>query len=156
MALLETDTPQTMFTLPKGKNHTVIENVFARPDSLFTAWNTKADGSGTTYAPGANIANIQADMTLYAQWKRNTNAIHEVEAGNSITIYPNPTKGKFSIDNGQLRIDNWEILDVCGRIIVNCQLSIVNSIDISHLPSGIYYLRVQTDKGVITRNVVKN
>jgi uncharacterized repeat protein (TIGR02543 family) len=37
----------------------------------FNGWNTKADGSGTAYAPGERIAD--ADMgaiTLYAQWSR--------------------------------------------------------------------------------------
>ncbi|MCZ0863366.1 InlB B-repeat-containing protein [Methanocorpusculum vombati] len=35
---------------------------------VFDGWNTKADGKGTAYAPGANF-NINEDTTLYAQWK---------------------------------------------------------------------------------------
>ena len=31
-------------------------------------WNTSADGSGTSYAPGAIITMPEADMTLYAIW----------------------------------------------------------------------------------------
>lgn len=37
----------------------------------FTGWNTKADGSGTGYAAGADYT-TEADMTLYAQWTANT------------------------------------------------------------------------------------
>ncbi|MBQ7547744.1 MAG: RICIN domain-containing protein [Clostridia bacterium] len=33
----------------------------------FTGWNTKANGSGTSYAPGANYT-ANASVTLYAQW----------------------------------------------------------------------------------------
>lgn len=33
----------------------------------FTGWNTKADGSGTSYSNGQTIT-ITGDMTLYAQW----------------------------------------------------------------------------------------
>ena len=33
----------------------------------FTGWNTKADGSGVSYAPGEAIE-LDADTTLYAQW----------------------------------------------------------------------------------------
>ncbi len=33
----------------------------------FTEWNTKADGTGTPYADGANIT-LSDDITLYAQW----------------------------------------------------------------------------------------
>ena len=35
---------------------------------LFLGWNTKADGSGTGYAPGASYAGNE-DVPLYAQWK---------------------------------------------------------------------------------------
>lgn len=36
----------------------------------FTGWNTKADGTGTTYQPGATF-NITETTTLYAQWAYN-------------------------------------------------------------------------------------
>jgi len=38
------------------------------PNSAFTGWNTKADGTGTSVAAGANML-INSDTTLYAQWK---------------------------------------------------------------------------------------
>jgi len=34
---------------------------------IFNGWNTEADGSGTSYAAGANTV-VAADLTLYAQW----------------------------------------------------------------------------------------
>ncbi len=34
----------------------------------FTGWNTKADGTGTTYQPGETL-NISVTTTLYAQWE---------------------------------------------------------------------------------------
>jgi len=34
----------------------------------FDGWNTVADGSGTTYAAGAEIDQISANLTLYVQW----------------------------------------------------------------------------------------
>ena len=37
----------------------------------FTGWNTKSDGSGTSYVKGATYTE-NADVTLYAQWKANT------------------------------------------------------------------------------------
>ncbi len=38
----------------------------------FSGWNTKADGSGTSMAPGTKFAMGPGDMTLYAQWSRNS------------------------------------------------------------------------------------
>jgi hypothetical protein len=64
-----TDIPQTSFQVPVGKNHTAIANPYTNTGKTFSGWNTKADGTGTAYAAGATISNVQADITLYAQWK---------------------------------------------------------------------------------------
>ena len=51
----------TALKLPENPNHT------------FVGWNTKADGSGTTYQPGEQaIVNTDPGNDLYAQWKQNT------------------------------------------------------------------------------------
>jgi surface protein len=49
-------------------------NSFTREDCAFKGWNTKADGSGTAYADGADITVSAAmgDTTLYAQWVQAT------------------------------------------------------------------------------------
>ena len=53
----------------------------------FKNWNTAANGSGTSYAPGASyIAN--ADVTLYAQWNSNTTT-------NAVTL-PTPTRSGYT------------------------------------------------------------
>ncbi len=43
-------------------------NAFARADYRFTGWNTKADGTGTSYADEASIT-LTESITLYAQWE---------------------------------------------------------------------------------------
>ncbi|MDR1951011.1 MAG: T9SS type A sorting domain-containing protein, partial [Bacteroidales bacterium] len=62
-----------------------------------------------------------------------------------LMVYPNPvTNGQLTIDNGKLPIDNVEIYDIMGKkqlSIINYQLSIIQ-INISHLPSGIYFVKV--------------
>ncbi|WP_161632166.1 MBG domain-containing protein [Nakamurella lactea] len=47
-------------------------NTFKRPSYTFTGWNTAADGCGTAYAPDASYS-FKADVTLYAQWRKNGN-----------------------------------------------------------------------------------
>ena len=79
---------------------------------------------------------------------------------NLIQIYPNPTDGKLRIETSDMRYktSDIEIFDVLGR---KCQVSYLTSdisnhlIDISHLPTGIYFIRTQTKDGVITQKVVK-
>jgi len=65
---------------------------------------------------------------------------------NLLRVYPNPTNGQLTIDNGEFKENTViEIYDVIGRILNNYQLSIVNYqliIDVSHLAKGMYYLKV--------------
>ena len=52
----------------KDATVTVLENSFTAPTGMvFAGWNTKADGSGTSYAAG-NTFDAVKDVTLFAQW----------------------------------------------------------------------------------------
>jgi len=44
-------------------------NGFTRTGYSFQGWNTEADGSGTSYADGAQVSDLGADLALYAQWE---------------------------------------------------------------------------------------
>lgn len=46
-------------------SYTVAANTFSRTGYTFKNWNTKADGTGTSYAPGSTIT---TSASLYAQW----------------------------------------------------------------------------------------
>jgi len=84
--------------------------------------------------------------------------IVETQGIASVRVYPNPTDGQLSITNYELRITNIEVFDLMGKCVF--QLSTLNSqlstqIDISPLPIGMYFMRIQTEKGIITKKVVK-
>ncbi len=61
-------------TYDTAKNLTA--NTFTRTGYAFTGWNTKADGSGTSYINGASVKNLtttnSGTVNLYAQWTANT------------------------------------------------------------------------------------
>ena len=54
---------------------TLKSNTYAYTGYTFAGWNTKADGTGTSYANNASILNLTAKngetITLYAQWTKN-------------------------------------------------------------------------------------
>ena len=54
-----------------GAKATVKENNYTRGGYTFTGWNTKADGSGISYAEGGSIKML-GNVVLYAQWTRNS------------------------------------------------------------------------------------
>ena len=53
-------------------NNTLNTNAYTRSNYAFTGWNTKADGSGTTYKDGATYRYTSSigsgTLILYAQW----------------------------------------------------------------------------------------
>ena len=81
---------------------------------------------------------------------------------NSIKIYPNPTTGELKIENGELKIESLVIFDIFGRPLhppVTCNSLLVTHhsplINISHLPSGVYFIKLTTEKEVITQKIIK-
>jgi hypothetical protein len=82
-----------------------------------------------------------------------------------ITVYPNPTTGQLTIENGKWKMENVEIFDVYGRNVETKFPS--NSLEgwqpqadgvvlnISHLPAGVYFVKILTEKGVVMKKVVK-
>jgi uncharacterized repeat protein (TIGR03803 family) len=81
-----------------------------------------------------------------------TTGINELTVSNpiSVSIYPNPTSGKFTIENKDiaLKIKGWEIYNAIGEKVLESVMSNLQSvIDIFNQPNGIYFLKVKTEKG---------
>jgi hypothetical protein len=78
------------------------------------------------------------------------------ELANSVAIYPNPTTGELTIDNGKLTMEKIEIFDVFGRKLstINCQLSI-QQIDLSSYNTSIYFFKVyNVNNNSVTKRVM--
>ena len=55
-------------TYEVGVSQAIKANTFTRDGYVFNGWNTKADGSGTSYT-NKLIITLTQDITLYAQWE---------------------------------------------------------------------------------------
>lgn len=77
----------------------------------------------------------------------------------SLSIYPNPTSNSITISNiNQLQLKNASIYDLSGRKIKHVNLlSAINEtiIDISELQNAMYLLVISTEKGEITKRIIK-
>ena len=93
--------------------------------------------------------------------------VKELKELEGVVLFPNPTSGVLNliqerIENGEWRIENVEVFDVYGRKPISdiryptseIEKSEIK-INISHLPAGIYFLRLTTEKGIVTKKVVK-
>ena len=73
-----------------------------------------------------------------------------------ITLYPNPNSGKFVIQSGMAAMKEVCVYDLQGRLLRKVAADgQTAAIDIKGLPSGTYMVRIETDKGIVTKTVVK-
>ena len=86
-----------------------------------------------------------------------TTGINDYTLDNSVTVFPNPTTGMIQIQNSESRMENVEVYDAYGKLL---NTMIVNdhtaNLDLSGYAKGTYFVRVTTEKGVVTKRVVKN
>ena len=54
----------------KDRTSRLKYNLFEKTGYTFSGWNTKADGTGTSYTDGQKVS-LTEDITLYAQWEEN-------------------------------------------------------------------------------------
>ncbi len=80
------------------------------------------------------------------------NSLNDFNSNNlEIKIFPNPTKGKFSILTED--VVSIEILNLQGKLIYKGKET---EIDLSNEPAGIYFVKVTTGKQTTTRKLIKN
>lgn len=100
----------------------------SRPQYVFKGWNTKANGSGTSYSPGQQFY-PDADTTLYAQWEEDTSYqyldVNGVLDGNQ--AYNTDGMGKFDVYiDGQLVSDPAGSIDFYDKYKVGSKYEIKN------------------------------
>jgi len=144
--------------------------------------NGELIGEGFTYSVGNNINDLLKEGAVYTFMLCTGNtpvfSTEKKHGGNQSTVQvsPNPTTGQLTIElrqaqlpNGELTtaapvgansaklIKSVEVFDVFGRNLIpqTSNLKPQTSIDISDLPSGIYFLKITTEQEIITKKIIK-
>ncbi len=83
--------------------------------------------------------------------------IEENKKNYGITIYPNPSSGVVRVKWLESSSRNeLEVSNLLGEVVMKANLnSIEQNIDISNLQSGIYFLNIETEKGIFTAKLIK-
>jgi len=72
-----------------------------------------------------------------------------------ITVVPNPTTGELRVTSNELQVTNIEVFDIHGRKLLSSPVSQQQTLDISHLQAGIYFVKIITEQGEIVKRIVK-
>jgi hypothetical protein len=113
---------------------------------------------------GANtIAPVEATATVYsgAATATTTTTFSVVLSANArlaqeLKMFPNPANNKFVVKSGSLAIESISVVSVTGKQLITIAGSDNNEVNVSALPTGYYFVKVATNKGVATLKLVKN
>lgn len=93
-------------------------------------------------------------VSLYLQGENSNLGINDIKSY-SYDMYPNPTSNFITV-SGTDTINSYQLIDAQGRILVSSTNNDSNlKIDVSNYSKGIYYLKMNFDKGTNTEKVIK-
>ncbi len=96
---------------------------------------------------------------LWASPKANPNlGTQDFLSDTNIALYPNPANTIVTI-NLQKSVDaDIRVFDVLGKLVIyqpDVSISKEQTLDISELNNGIYFIRINSDKGAVTKKLIK-
>jgi len=128
-------------------------DILLQPTLAFAYWDKKGNLNGISYAMGANTGFIPLDVNVLS--------VKEPVLSN-ITLYPNPTTGVLNlihdlVTNDALHVTGVEVFDIYGKKQSHAShvTSNDNTINIAHLPAGLYFVKIRSEAGEVVKKVIK-
>ncbi len=124
------------------------------PTANFDARNNNLTNivvDNVSYA-NSNWTNIDSGVTFTTDA---TLGLDDNLLATKINIFPNPTNGvlNISVPSGYA-VDNISVFDVTGKRVKYTN-AFVKSLDLSNLSKGFYILKIKTNKGLLSKKVLK-
>lgn len=122
----------------------------------FTAPDAK-DSTEYTFTLSVSDGEFTVNDEIIALLLDNTTDINDLFTNGSISIYPNPTKGAFTVSVGNLKVETIRLLDMNGKVMMNHNWNDKQemNINLQHVPNGIYIIMVGTEDKMIIDRIVK-
>ena len=76
------------------------------------------------------------------------------KAEEEIQVYPNPTQSKVKIESSE-QMKSIELIDLTGKSILKKMDFLDNSIDLSAVKNGIYFMRITLENNVVVKKITK-
>ena len=141
---------------PLGYNIYINDELVAENHNELS-YSTKANGLTVAkvvavYENGKTSASVIENISI------ENNTVSIIENNISLNIYPNPVNDRLYIE-AETVIEEVVVYDVYGRVqnLRNSETQkLRNSIDVSDLKSGIYFVKINTEKGNIVKRIIKD
>lgn len=91
-----------------------------------------------------------------AKFNNSTLGLDENNNMTFIDIFPNPTSGEFNFSGDIENIKKIELYDYTGKMIKSLEENNINQVDISHLPVGLYFVKIiDKSDNISTKKIIK-
>lgn len=99
----------------------------------------------------------RVDSSIIDYYTTGKSGVEELN-NNTFKIYPNPATASIQIENAALVASDLYISDVTGKVLINKTLSQNDkqTIDVSALPKGLYFVTLKNDLSQQTQKLVLN
>jgi len=72
-----------------------------------------------------------------------------------VRLYPNPVSDYLKIDTADAKIQNVKVYNFAGSLVKTIDNAKADSIDLRTLATGNYIISITTDKGTVTKKIIK-
>jgi hypothetical protein len=131
-------------------------------DGTYFVWMELTDKNGTgnfssfSFSKGLmvvnlNPLNVPSFSSISINWEPIFTSVENNHPETNVSLYPNPTSG-IVVLKGE-NITEVQVRNASGRLIP--QKDILR-VDISDQPEGIYFLKITTEDGAVSKKIMKN
>lgn len=121
-----------------GVNYTAVNGIVTIP-------NVAPGAHSITKGDTTNLYYIKTTYALAA------NDINKAQ----ITLYPNPVSDYLHINTAGEKVQSIKVYNFAGALVRNITDAKADTVDLRDLTTGNYIISITTDKGVITKKIIK-
>lgn len=114
----------------------------------------RASGGGNIASVCALKGAVDTVLTWYKNGGPTTGIFDRPEQELSFKVYPNPAKQTITIDGADVKNATVTIYDITGKEMQSQVIQQSQTLSLNNLRSGIYFVRVTTEKGTATNRLV--
>ncbi|EMQ94742.1 hypothetical protein D778_00382 [Xanthomarina gelatinilytica] len=82
-------------------------------------------------------------------------SVDDFSLENNISIFPNPVQNELNIQlHNSITVKQVNVYSITGQVVLKAQNA--RKLDVSDLSPGVYLMKIETDRGDVTRKIIKN
>ena len=120
---------------------------------------TNVDASNIVWNKTYNYWEITTDAVGFGGFLvSSTNTLSTIDTTlNNLAVYPNPVESELNITlPNNIKDASYKVVNLAGQTVASGNVySIQSKVNLSHLAQGVYIIEIKTEKGAVTKKLLK-